>query len=221
MLSFLRARPDAPSAYHRSKWAAEEAVRRSGLTWTILKSGMIYGRGDHMLDHLSRALHTIPLFALVGLRDRPVRPIAVADAVRVLEAAVLGDRRLMNRSLAVLGPEQLRLGDVVRRVSAVTGRRVLIVRLPVAAHVLIGWVAERLMTVPLIALAQVRILAEGVAEPAPVADELPSDLQPTTRLTADVIRAGLPPPGGFGLGDLRWFARRSARRPNPGPPVVG
>ncbi|MBA2557853.1 MAG: NAD(P)H-binding protein, partial [Chloroflexi bacterium] len=50
MLSFLRARPDGPSEYHRSKWLAEERIRGSGLTWTVLKAGVIHGRGDHMLD---------------------------------------------------------------------------------------------------------------------------------------------------------------------------
>jgi len=57
-LSFLRARPECGSAYHESKWAAEEIVRASGLDYTILKSGVIYGRGDHLLDHVSRALYT-------------------------------------------------------------------------------------------------------------------------------------------------------------------
>ena len=84
MLSFLRARPDGPTTYHRSKWAAEELVRASGLTYTILKAGVIYGRGDHMLDHLSHAFHTFPVFGLVGLRDRPVRPVAVDDVARIL-----------------------------------------------------------------------------------------------------------------------------------------
>jgi uncharacterized protein YbjT (DUF2867 family) len=59
-MSFLRARPNCGSAYHESKWTAEEMVRRSGLDHTILKSGMVYGRGDHMLDHLSRAFFTFP-----------------------------------------------------------------------------------------------------------------------------------------------------------------
>src|SRR5262249_8560869 len=40
LLSFLRARPDCGSAYHESKWAAEEIVRASGLDFTILKAGM-------------------------------------------------------------------------------------------------------------------------------------------------------------------------------------
>ena len=42
-LSFLRARPDCGSAYHESKWQAEEIIRGSGLSYTIYKAGVIYG----------------------------------------------------------------------------------------------------------------------------------------------------------------------------------
>src|SRR5271170_7040208 len=44
-LSFLRARPACGSGYHESKWAAEELIRGSGCEWTVLKPGMIFGRG--------------------------------------------------------------------------------------------------------------------------------------------------------------------------------
>src|SRR5258707_232598 len=60
LVSFLRARPGCGSGYHESKWAAEEIVRNSGLDYTVLKCGVIYGSGDHMLDHLSHAFHTLP-----------------------------------------------------------------------------------------------------------------------------------------------------------------
>ena len=66
LLSFLRARPNCGSPYHESKWEAEEIVRKSGLDYTIFKSGVIYGKGDHMLDHLSHAFHTFPFFAFIG-----------------------------------------------------------------------------------------------------------------------------------------------------------
>ncbi len=206
ILSFLRARPDCRSGYHESKWAAEEIVRSSGLEWTVLKSGVIHGRGDHLLDHLSRALQTFPMFATVGLSDRPLRPVAVADIARILESALI-DGTLARRTIAVLGPDELRLGEAVRRVAAVIGRRPLIVPLPVAIHLGLAWIAERFMTIPLISIAQVRILAEGVVEPLPFADEPPSDLMPTTPFDAESIRAGLPPAGGFGRRDFRWGSR--------------
>ena len=206
MLSFLRARPDGPTTYHRSKWAAEEIVRASGLTYTILKAGVIHGRGDHMLDHLSHAFHTFPVFGLVGLRDRPVRPVAVDDVARILEAAALGDPRLVDSTIAVLGPEEMLLGEAVRRVAQATRRRPLLVRLPVAAHLVIAQLAEWTMTVPLISTAQVHILAEGVVEPLPFAADPPADLAPTTPFDLAAIRRGLPEPGGFGRADLRFCA---------------
>src|SRR5581483_3114568 len=57
LISFLRARPNCGSGYHESKWAAEEIVRASGLDYTVLKCGVIYGHGDHMLDHLSHGFY--------------------------------------------------------------------------------------------------------------------------------------------------------------------
>ena len=208
MLSFLRARPDCGSGYHESKWAAEEIVRSSGLVWTVLKAGVVYGRGDHMLDHLSHAFHTFPIFGLVGLRSRPVRPVAVDDVARILAAAAVGDARIARRTVAVVGPEELLLSDAVRRVAHVAGRRPLFVPLPIVVQQAIAAVAELVMTVPLIARAQVRILAEGIVEPLPAADGLPVDLLPTTRFDEASIRAGLPPAGPFGLADLRLCARR-------------
>jgi NADH dehydrogenase len=205
-LSFLRARPACGSPYHESKWAAEELVRGCGLDYTILKAGVIYGRGDHMLDHLSHALHSLPVFALVGLRDRPVRPVAVEDVARVLCAALV-EGRLERETVAVLGPERMALGEAVRRVALVVGRRPLIVPAPVWLHVLLAWFLERTMVVPLVALAQVRILSEGIVESAPPCAVLPPDLLPTTPFGAAQIARGLPAPGGFGWRDCRWAAR--------------
>jgi len=84
LMSFLRARPNCGSAYHESKWAAEEIIRQSGLDYTIFKAGMVYGRGDHMLDHLSHSFHTLPLLATVGFKQKAIRPLAIDDLVDVM-----------------------------------------------------------------------------------------------------------------------------------------
>ena len=206
LLSFLRARPHCGSGYHESKWAAEETVRRSGLDYTIFKAGVIYGCGDHMLDHLSHALHTFPFFALVGMKDKPVRPLAVQDLARVV-AAALCDGRLSRQTVAITGPEEMRLGDAARRVGNVIGRHPLYFRIPIAFHRMLAFALERVMTIPLVSRAQVRILAEGIVDPWPPYEELPSDLVPATHFTDDQIRRGLPEPGPFAAGDLRCCTR--------------
>ena len=71
MVSFLRARPDCGSGYHETKWAAEEIIRHSGIDHTILKASMMYGRGDHMVDHVSRAVKTWPIFAPLDTASAP------------------------------------------------------------------------------------------------------------------------------------------------------
>lgn len=202
LISFLRARPLCGSPYHESKWEAEEIVRNSGLDYTVIKAGVIYGRGDHMLDHLSHALHTFPVFGLVGLKEKSIRPLAVEDLVHVMRAALV-DRRLKRQTIALLGPEEIYLSEAVRRVAEVVGKRPLIVRLPVVCHQLLARVFECTMKIPLTSLAQIRILSEGVVEPTSPVVPVPYDLVPTRRFTSDQIRNGLPQPGPFCVGDLR------------------
>jgi NADH dehydrogenase len=202
LLSFLRARPGCGSAYHESKWAAEELVRAASLEWTVLKPGMMFGRGDHMLDHLSHALHTFPVF--VGVGPRRVRPLAVGDLVDVLCAALVGGR-LPRQTVALTGPTELGFDQAARLVADVVGRNPWFLRLPIGFHYLLAWFAERLMTVPLISVAQVRILAEEVVDPTLAPDRLPADLAPSTPFDQHSIRAGLPDPGPFQLVELRCW----------------
>jgi NADH dehydrogenase len=202
-MSFLRARPNCNSPYHESKWAAEEIVRNSGLDYTIIKAGVVYGRGDHMLDHLSHALHTFPVFALVGLEEKSVRPLAIEDLVHVMRAALI-DRRLKGQTVALLGAEEIYLSEAVRRVAEVVGKRPFMFRLPIWLHRVMAHVFEATMKVPLASVAQIKILSEGVVEPGSPVTPVPYDLVPTRRFTVEQIRNGLPEAKAFGVADLRW-----------------
>ncbi len=196
LLSFLRARPSCRLSFHESKWTAEELVRRCGLDFTILKCGVIYGPGDHMLDHLSHGYYTFPIFPFVGFKDRDIRPVAVEDVARVIRASVL-DGAFSRRTLAVLGPELLTLREAMRRVAAGVGHHPLMFPMPIWFHRLFAWCLERCMVVPMISLVQVRMMAEGISEAAPACELVPEPWAPSARFTAEQIRKGLPPPGPF------------------------
>ena len=211
LISFLRARPECRSPYHESKWAAEELVRQSGLDYTVLKCGVIYGSGDHMLNHLSHAFYTFPVFAFVGFEDKPIRPNAVEDVARIVKAAVVS-RALSKKTVPVLGPEELTLREAVRRVAQVTGRHPMMFPLPVWFHYLLGWFLERLVRVPMVSVAQVRMLSEGLAEVSPPCEPMPPELSPTIRFSEAQIRKGLPPAGPFTSRDLRCRQRATGGR---------
>lgn len=203
-LSFLRARPECGSPYHESKWQVEELVRASGIAATIIKAGVIYGYGDHMVTHLSQTLRTSRLFGLVGFREQLMAPVAGEDIARILYAATV-ERRLDGMTVPVIGPEPMTLREAVTRVGEAVGVRPLFVPLPVAAHHLLGELFELLMTVPLVAKAQVRILSEDLTVPLPSAplDTLPHDLVPMRRFNSESIHAALPERHRFGAEDFR------------------
>jgi len=59
------------------------------------------------------------------------------------------------------------LSEAVRRVGEIIGRRPLYVPTPLAIQKVIAWLAERIMKITLLSLAQRRILAEGIVEALP------------------------------------------------------
>ncbi|WP_337001544.1 MULTISPECIES: NAD(P)H-binding protein [unclassified Microbacterium] len=204
LVSFLRARPDCGSGYHESKWQAEEIVRGSGIPHTILKSGMIYGPGDHMVDHVTRAVRTLPFFWTVGYRERTARPVPIEDVVDVLVAAIEG--RIQEPTIAVMGADEVTLGEAIRRISRVAGRRPAFIPVPTWMVRVLAQVTEWTMVVPLVAKAQARMLAEGVSDAAPFAPEAPVGIRPARPFDDASIRAALPI-GRFGLDDLRLTRR--------------
>jgi NADH dehydrogenase len=218
LISFLRARPHCGSGYHESKWAAEEIVCGCGLDYTVFKCGVIYGSGDHMLNHLSHAFHTFPLFAFVGFTDKPIRPMAVVDIARLVKASLAGGA-LSRLTVAVTGPETLTLREAVRRVARVVGRQPWMFPLPVWFHYALGWLVEKVMATPLISIAQVRILSEGLAEASQPCEALPSDLAPKIPFSEEQIRQGLPAPGPFTWRDIRWFGPKVRARKAHAPRV--
>jgi NADH dehydrogenase len=168
---------------------------------------MMFGSGDHMLDHLSHALCTFPVF--LGMGPLRVRPLAVDDVVQVLIAALL-DGRLPRQTIGLVGPSEMSFDDAARLVASVIGKKRVFLRAPSVFHELLARTAETLMTVPLISRAQVRILEEEVIEAVGAPDYPPDDLVPMTLFDQTSISAGLPELGPFGLADLRWFATRHA-----------
>ncbi len=126
LVSYLNVRPNVKSEYHTTKWQGEEIVRASKLNFTILKAGLVYGQGDHLLHNLSNLFRKMPIFAAVGLREKTVRLVAVEDLVEVIRAS-LDEDRFARQTVAVLGPEEFPFSQAARRIAKAMGKPSLIV----------------------------------------------------------------------------------------------
>src|SRR5262249_10278315 len=130
---------------------------------------------------------------------------AVEDLIKILRATLV-ENRLKQSTVAVTGPEELYLSQAVERMATVVGKKPRVISAPLWVHYLLARVQELSMKSPMIAVSQVRMLSEGVSEPALPSDVLPYDLRPTVTFTESQIRRGLPAPGPFTVNDLRCCA---------------
>ena len=192
LVSYLSVRPNVKSEYHTTKWQGEEIVRSSKLNFTILKAGLVYGQGDHLLNNLSNLFRKMPVFAAVGLREKTVRLVAVEDLVNVIRVS-LDESQFPRQTVAVLGPEEFPFSQAARRIAKAMGKPSLIVLpLPVFFHRILAFFSERFMPKPLITKSQVQMLADGISDPTLESVPLPDELKPKTRFTEEQIRKGLP-----------------------------
>jgi NADH dehydrogenase len=103
-MSALGVRPDAVSEYHRTKYRAEQYVRRSGLDWTIFRPSLIHGPGGEFMQMEKKwALRRAPPFLFMpyfgaGFLGRGgagmLQPVYVADVARAFVDALESPRTI-------------------------------------------------------------------------------------------------------------------------------
>jgi uncharacterized protein YbjT (DUF2867 family) len=138
-MSALGARATARTAYHHTKWLAEEGVRSSGLGWTIFRPSVIFGPGDGFTSTLATALRRYPVFPVFGDGRYKVQPISVSEVARCLVAALeLPDTEGQTYELG--GPEVLTFDEVLQRIARSLGLRRALLHVPLGlARAMVGF----------------------------------------------------------------------------------
>jgi len=115
-LSHIHADRNSAFPLLRSKGAAEEAIRSSGLTYTILRSSLIFGPDDSFTTILAMLIKVIPLvFPVTGGGTTRFQPIHVEDVAACL-AGCLDAYDLENTTLPIGGPEHLSYTEILNAI---------------------------------------------------------------------------------------------------------
>jgi NADH dehydrogenase len=121
-VSAAGAGPNAKTAYHRTKWQAEEAVRDSGLEYLILRPSIMCGPGDGFVSLLVEMMKKQPIFPIVGSGSYRLQPVWVHDLhTCILEALDAG--HVWNRTFEIGGPDALEFNKMVETIMDVSGLR--------------------------------------------------------------------------------------------------
>ena len=121
-LSGAGAAPDAPRHWFRAKWRAEQAVRGSGIPFTILRPTWIYGPRDVSLNRFIGFARQLQMVPMTNLGNQLLAPVFIDDVAR-LAADSLTDPAARGQIFELGGPETLRMRDIIRRALKAAGIR--------------------------------------------------------------------------------------------------
>ncbi len=146
------------SEYYRTKWAAEEAVRASGLTATIFRPSLVFGPDDEFFNRLALGIRWSPVVPLPGGGRTRFQPVWVGDVAECfLQAARMEATPEPVYDLA--GPVVLTLREIVSVLARILGKRRATVPVPVAPLKLAAGLAERILSRPPLTRDQLKMLA--------------------------------------------------------------
>ncbi|HXE96902.1 MAG TPA: complex I NDUFA9 subunit family protein [Dongiaceae bacterium] len=120
-MSALGVRPAAVSAYHQTKWRAEEAVRGSGLQWTIFRPSLIFGPHDAFINMLAAQLRLAPVMPVIGSGSYRLQPIHADDVARCF-ALALEMPETVGQTYELCGNDRLSYEALLDMIAVALGR---------------------------------------------------------------------------------------------------
>lgn len=130
VLSHLGASSSSAYVLHRIKGQVEEIIRNSGLAYTIIRSGIVFGEEDAFINNIARMFATNPVINLMpGQGEVALHPIYIDDIVQCLLRS-LESLDTVDNTIEVGGPEYITYEDLLLTVMRVTRMPRLIIPVP-------------------------------------------------------------------------------------------
>jgi uncharacterized protein YbjT (DUF2867 family) len=117
-------------SWYRAKGYAEDAIQRSGIEYVILRPSWAYGPEDRALNRFAQIARFSPVVPKLGLRPQRIQPVFVKDIATAVRTAFERDEA-WSSTLEIGGPDVLTMGEVIRTMLEVMGKRRLVVPIPV------------------------------------------------------------------------------------------
>lgn len=115
LISAISARRDVPTDYARTKLAGEDALKDSGLAWTILRPSLVYGAGSYGGTSLLRGLAALPWrIPLPGDGSFAFSPIHLHDLAQAVRIAC-EKNELTGQVLEPCGPDTMPVSELLAR----------------------------------------------------------------------------------------------------------
>jgi NADH dehydrogenase len=128
-MSALGAREDGPTPYLRTKFAAEELVRQSGLNYTIFRPSLIFGRGGEAIKMFADMVkkYVVPI---IGDGQYRFQPVSVTTVAQGFEKG-LDPETANDQTLDVGGPDNVTFDEIMDTLARVMGKSIVKIHMPI------------------------------------------------------------------------------------------
>ncbi len=127
----------------KAKAIAEHWIINSGIPYTIVRTGSVFGPGDQFTVPLARLIKISPLIFLMPAKGHVlIQPLWIDDLINVL-LLIMEDPKAINRIYSIGGMEPLPYREIVRLVMNKTGlKRYVIPVSPATLRTLTLWIEQ-------------------------------------------------------------------------------
>jgi uncharacterized protein YbjT (DUF2867 family) len=131
VMSGLGTRPAPARTYMATRWGMEEAVRRSGIPYVIIRPSVQFGDGAEFVAALARLARWSPVMPLLGGGRLLFQPIWVEDVVSCIQQSMT-NTQVLGREVTIGGSEQLSFKEVIQAILKAMGKRRILAPLPLS-----------------------------------------------------------------------------------------
>ncbi len=122
LVSGLGTRPDKPGSYMQGRYLAEQIVKNSELSWSVIQPSVQFGKHAAFFKGLADLIRTAPVVPIIGTSQRKFQPIWVEDVARCLIMQIREEKR-NGKTYVVGGPEQFTYGEILDMLANALGKK--------------------------------------------------------------------------------------------------
>jgi NADH dehydrogenase len=204
------------SDYHKSKLEAEKLVQQSGLMWTVVRPGNVYGPGDEVISTILKMVRALPAVPVIDSGEQEFQPIWHEDLAKILGATVERND-VSGQVLEAAGPEITSMNDLLRRFADITGRSPMRIPVPMQLAQLTARLTPSALSLPVddnkLTMLQEKNIVRGTSA-APLLGIETTSLDRGLKLLADALKETLPEDGFGALEHKRFYADIQGSRMN-------
>ncbi len=129
--------------YFQGKAVLEKALIKSGISYSILRPAVLFGKEDILINNIAWALRRFPVFGVFGDGNYGIQPIYIDDFANL---AVIQGAVRENSIINAVGPESFTYKELVSTVGRIIGKKRPIISLhPLTGYIfakIIGWLVR-------------------------------------------------------------------------------